>query len=491
LPIKWSTKMTTKDSPAAIRLENILENTLDGIFVLDQERRFMVFNAASERITGYSRSDILGSQCQCHTVMECADEQGRGIPRSLCPGLQVLKGEIPSAKQRVRLRRKDGSFAWVETCYTALRSDDGDAIQCVLGVVRDVTEAKQKDDDLRSITENLREEVSRLRAEIRDRYGFSSIISRSPAMKVVFEKMRAACNNNSAVLICGEAGAGKELIARTIHHNGLQKDGRFVPLNCAALSKDQLEAELFGYVKGAGPQPGSSDFEGLLRASEDGTLFLDEVTGLPMDTQVKLARALQDGRARPVGSTQEYPVNVRIIASTSRSISEAVASGWLRRELYYLLSVIAIEVPPLRDRKDDIPFLVEHFVTEFNTRSLRRVKTIHPLVWPTLLQHDWSGNVRELRNAIESAIAVGSGSELQANDLPSLVRGDTVEVFEGDKKLDLPLDDVLASVERRAILSALRRAGGQRSRAARAMGVSRSRLYRRMEALGIHPREDL
>ncbi|MBN1510854.1 MAG: sigma 54-interacting transcriptional regulator [Phycisphaerae bacterium] len=480
--------MTSTRDTGTLSLEALLEHTMDGIFVMDSARRFLVFNAACERITGYSRNEVIGSQCDCSTLLECADEQGRSLPSTLCPGLQVFRGEVPSARQRLRLRRKDGSFAWVETHYTMLKN--GGETGAVLAVMRDVSETKQTEAELRAITENLREEVSRLRADIQERYGFSNLISHSRIMNTVFEKIRAACNNSSAVLICGQPGAGKELIARTIHHNGLQKEGRFVPLNCSALSKDQLEAELFGYAKGSGPQP-NMEFQGLLRAAAGGTLFLDELTEMPVDTQAKLARALQDGRVRPFGSTEEYPVNVRVIASTPQGVSDAVASGWLRRDLYYLLSVITIEAPTLHERKEDIPFLVEHFVSEFNRQSLRQVKSIHPLVWPALLQYDWPGNVRELRNAIESAIAVGSGPELKVEDLPNLVRGDTVEIFEGDKKLDLPLDDVLASVERRAILSALRRAGGQRSRAARAMGVSRSRLYRRMEALGIHPREDL
>ena len=481
--------MASPSTSKSVRMEDIFENTLDGIFVIDGSRRFLMLNRACERITGYTREDIIGKQCACSSVMECADEQGRSIPASLCPGLQVFRGEAPAGRHRKRLHRKNGSYVWVETQYTALKDENGQVVR-VLAVMRDVTESKRNDDELRSITENLREEVLRLRAEIQERYGFSNIISHSDKMQTVFEKIRAACNNSSAVLICGQAGTGKELIARTIHHNGLQKDGKFVPLNCSALSKDQLEVELFGYTKGAGPQA-NAEFEGLFRAADGGTLFLDEITEMPVDTQVKLARALQDGRVRPASSSQEYPVNVRVIATTSRNVQEAVASGWLRRDLYYLLSVITVETPTLNERKEDIPFLVEHFVSELNRKTLRQIKAIHPLVWPTLLDYEWPGNVRELRNAIESAIAVGSGADLKADDLPNLVRGETVNIFEGDKQLDLPLDDVLASVERRAILSALRRAGGQRSRAARVMGISRSRLYRRMDALGIHPREDL
>ncbi len=384
--------MTSVRESKSIQLDDLLENTMDGIFVFDGNRRFLIFNSACERITGYMRDEVLGQECSCHSVMECADEQGRTLTTSLCPGLQVYGGELSSAKQRIRIRRMDGSFAWVETQYTALKNREG-VVHGVLAVMRDVTESKHRDEELRSITENLREEISRLRADIQDRYGFSNIISHSDTMRSVFEKIRAACNNSSAVMICGQAGTGKELVARTIHHNGLQKEGRFVPLNCSALSRDQLEAELFGYIKGAGPQP-NTEFEGLIRAAEGGTLFLDEVTEMPVDTQAKLTRALQDGRVRPAGSSEEYPVNVRVIATTSRNVSEAVASGWLRRDLYYLLSVISVETPTLAERKEDIPFLVEHFVTEFNRQSLRQVKSIHPLLWPTLLQYDWPGNGR-------------------------------------------------------------------------------------------------
>jgi PAS domain S-box-containing protein len=481
--------MKSTSNNSDIRVESILDHTLDGVFVVDAERRFLFFNAGCERITGYDRSEVVGSQCQCATIMECADEQGRRITAALCPGLQVLNGDMAATRRRMRLRRKDGTFAWVEKIYTPLKNEQG-KVTCVIAVLRDVSQAKHDEDELRSVTENLREEVASLRAEIQNRYGFSNMISRSPKMQEVFEKIQAACNNRSAVLIFGEPGVGKELIARTIHYNGLQKEGRFVPLNCSTLSKDQLEGELFGYAKGTGPAT-NAEFEGLFRAAEGGTLFLDEITEMPADTQAKVARALQHGRIRPVGSSEEYPINVRVIASSSRNVSDAIASGWLRRSLYYLLNVLMIDAPRLEDRKEDIPFLVEHFVNEFNGQSLRQVRSIHPKVWPLLLQYEWPGNVRELRNAIESAIAMGSGSELQADDLPNLVRGEALEVFDSDKKLALPLDDLLASVERRAILSALRRAGGQRSRAARAMGVSRSRLYRRMEALGIHPREDL
>ncbi|HEY3245239.1 MAG TPA: sigma 54-interacting transcriptional regulator [Phycisphaerae bacterium] len=466
-----------------LELEDILSNTLDGVFLLDRQRRFIIFNSACERITGYSRSDLLGSQCRCHSVTECEDEWGRNLSGRLCPGMQIFTGQLPSAKQRMRIRHREGRHVWIETNYTPMKDREGQ-VACVLGVMRDITEAKDKEDQLRETTQNLREEVERLRAEIHRQYGFGSMVSRSPKMRQVFERVRAACTNSSSVLIGGESGAGKEVVARTIHHHGLQKDGPFVPLNASALSKDLIESELFGHVKGAFTGA-SIDFEGLFRAAEDGTIFLDEIAEMPSETQAKLLRALQDKRVRPVGSSREVPVNARVIAATNRNIADAVAGGRIRKDLYYRLSVITIEVPALRERKDDIPFLVEHFVSQFNTQSLRQVKTIHPDVWRLLLQYDWPGNVRELQNAIESAFAIGSGPELEPVDLPDLVRGETIQIHEDGERAAQPLDEMLASVERRAILTALQRAGGQRSRAARLMGVSRSRLYRRMQMLAI------
>ena len=468
-------------------VDDILNSTQDGVFLVDRDRRIVLFNDGCERLTGYNRAEVLGTQCHCHDVTDCEDEYGRSLMGRLCPGIQVFEGQAPAARQRMRIRRRDGSSVWTETTYTPL-SDDRGSISCVLAVVHDITDIKEKEDQLREITDNLRDEVERLRGEIRQRYGFSTIVSRSPKMESIFAKIRAACENTSPVLVSGPAGTGKELVARTIHYNGLHKDGPFVPVNCSAMAPNLIESELFGHLKGAFAGA-SMDFEGVLRAAEGGTIFLDEITGMPGETQVRLLRALQDKRVRPVGSTREVPINVRVIAATNAKPGGAVANGTLRKDLFYCLGVVDIEVPPLRERKEDVPFLVEHFITQFNRQSRRQVKGVAADVWHVLLRYDWPGNVRELQNAVESAFAIGSEPELQAGDLPDLIRGEAIEIRENFEPTDMPLDDILATVERRAILSALRRAGGQRSRAARAIRISRSRLYRRMDALGIRPRE--
>jgi len=475
---------------AELRLDALLDSTQDGVLVVDRDRRVVLFNDACERLTGFRREEVLGTQCRCREPADCDVEDGRSLIGRLCPGRTLFDQDVPGlVRQRLRMRRRDGRHIWAETSYTPLPGRDGQ-VSCVLAVVRDITAVQESEQALRQSTENLREQLERLRGEIRQTHGFSTLISRSKAMQTVFEKIRAAAENDCPVLITGEGGTGKELVARTIHETGVRKDGQLVPMSCSSTSPQFMEGELFGYVKGAFAGA-NIDFQGLLRAAEGGTLFLDEITGMSLDTQAKLLRVLEEGRVRPLGSTRETPVNARIVAATSFSPVEAVAGGRMRKDLYYRLGVVTVELPPLRERKEDIPFLVQHFLTRCTRKNGEQVSQVAGEVWPILFRHDWPGNVRELRNAIESAVAIGQNPQLESADLPELIRGEAVDIRDNGDGGDLSLDEVLASVERRAILSALRRAGGQRSQAARAIGISRSRLYRRMEALGIRPSDDL
>ncbi len=481
--------MNTVTKDLLLTSTDALDQTQDGVFIIDQDRRILLFNQACERLTGYRRGEVIGAHCQCNDLAECEDEHGRSLVGKLCPGLQVFQGMLPSVRQRVRLRRREGGYVWAETTYLPLAGVGGQ-VACVLAVVRDITAIKEQEDQLQSGASDLRSEVDRIRGEIRQRYGFSTVVSRNPRMEAVFAKIKAAGSSDRPVLISGEPGSGKELLARTIHAIGLQKDGPFVPVNCSALAADSVEGELFGYVRGSLPEA-RMDYQGLFRAAHGGTIFLDEVSALPPDVQGKLLRVLEDRRVCPVGGSREMPVTTRIVAATALQPAEAVSSGALRKDLFYRLAVIGIELPPLRERKEDIPYLVTHFLAQFNRQGGRQIDSVSPDVWPELLRYDWPGNVRELHNAVESAVALGNGPELSLKDLPDLVRGEAIELRNGAEQTDLPLDEVLASVERQAILAALRRAGGQRSRAARAISISRSRLYRRMEALGISPREDV
>lgn len=459
----------------SVDLEKVLSQTLDGIFVVDRDRRFLLFNEGCSRITGYDSSEIVGAQCRCHEVVDCEDEYGRSLAGRLCPGLDVLQGAPWSRLQRMRLARKDGGTVWVETAYTPIKGPGG-KVECVVGVMRDVSESMEKEEFLRGVTDDLRGQVERLQRELREHYGFASIISKSPAMRPVLEQIRSACTNASSVLIVGEAGTNKEDVARTIHYNGLQKDRPFVAVACEGFSKGMAEGELFG----------TTGSKGLIRAADGGTLYLEEVGALSHPAQARLLRALKDRTVRPVGDSAEFPVDVRVIATADPA---ALNAGAVREDLHYFLSVIRIQLPPLRERKEDIPYLVGQAMERFSRKGLRKVGEIGQRVWDLLVSYDWPGNERDLTHAIESALATGHGPTLQAADLPGSLRGDPSA--NGSAPGDGALDQLLAQVEKQAILSALQRAGGRRNRAAKLLAISRSRLYRRLEALQITtPKQD-
>lgn len=470
-----------------VTLDALLAHINDGICVLNRNREYVYFNSAAERMTGFRASELLGTGCKCTDVTDCVDEHGRSLAGSLCPGLAVLAGEVTSRKQRLTLTTKDGQSRNIHAIYTGLGDVDGKP-EYLIVVFRDIAEETAREEHwLRTIGE-LRDEVDRLRQTLREQYGFAGIISRSPRMQIVLERIRAACGNSSPVLICGEPGTGKEMVARTIHCNGLQKDAPFITFSVSATPPDRIDADLFGYAPGSIPGT-TAGCAGLYLAADEGTLFIKDVDRLPQSTQVRLLQTMQERAVRAIGSTQANPAHVRIIASTTRSVEELISSGILREDLYYRLNVITIEVPALRLRKEDIPLLVEHFVRLHNAESAQQVSEIAPEVWAALSGHDWPGNVRELQNVIESAFVASSGNVL----LPEVVNlaGRHSSQRANGQNQAVSLDDILCDTERRAILTALRRARGQRSLAAKYMGISRSRLYRRMEALGIASKKDL
>jgi two-component system response regulator HydG len=276
------------------------------------------------------------------------------------------------------------------------------------------------------------------------------------------------------VLILGESGTGKELVAKSIHFSGPRKDRPFAPVDCSALVPTLIESELFGYVKGAftGAQHGK---QGLLEAAQGGTLFLDEIGDIPVDLQAKLLRALQEREVKPVGSTERRRIDVRIIAATHRDLESAIKSGTFRQDLYFRLNVVQVKLPPLRERKSDIPLLVTSFLDKFSDPQ-QPPRTISEDAMRQLIGYDWPGNVRELENAIERAVALGSGPIVQVADLPSNLQYPTTERVP-DKNELLPLEEL----ERRAILRTLRETGGDKLAAARILGIGKTTLYRKLK----------
>jgi len=310
-----------------------------------------------------------------------------------------------------------------------------------------------------------------------DRSRFCGIVGASPAMRALYQRIDAAGKTRGTVLIVGESGTGKELVARALHETGRKPETPFVALNCAAIPKDLIESELFGYKRGAF-SGANTEYPGLFRAAEGGTLFLDEVTEMGADTQSKLLRAIQEHAVRPVGSTREVPFNVRLVASTNRDPEEAVRSHVLREDLYYRLQANTLQVPPLRNRLEDVPLLVDYFITLFNDRLGRTIVTegIEQQALAMLGQSKWPGNVRELANAVESAMTFGTEPLIRLEDLPPSITG--IQLRRPADPAPSPVNSVtFAEVERNLILRALESNEWNKSRAAAMLRISRKKLY--------------
>jgi len=323
-------------------------------------------------------------------------------------------------------------------------------------------------------------EAKYLPAEERTR--FHGLVGKSPAMRELYRRVEAVGRARAIALVIGESGTGKELVARAIHECGPNPSSPFVPLNCAALPKELIESELFGYKRGAF-SGATAEYLGLFRAADGGTLFLDEITEMNPDTQSKLLRAIQERRVRPVGSSAEVQVDVRVIASTNRDPEQAIAERQFRQDLYYRLQASILRVPPLRDRLDDIPLLVQHFIDLFNQKLLRPtpVTGIEDSALEAMRSYSWPGNVRELSNAIEGAFIFGRTPMIELANLPPQVGGKrppgavTVSVAVG----------TFAEAERDIIARALEMAGGNKVHAARTLKISRKRLYAKIEKYGL------
>jgi two-component system response regulator PilR (NtrC family) len=321
----------------------------------------------------------------------------------------------------------------------------------------------------------LRSEVVRLRHEVGRRYGLDRVIGVSPVMASLFEMVRAIAPTSSTVLITGESGTGKELVARAIHGLSGRAQGPFVTVNCGALPDTLLESELFGHMKGAFTDA-RQDKKGLFEAAHGGTLFLDEVGETSPSMQVKLLRALQDRRIRRLGGTAEIPVDVRVIAATNLSLEDLVREKRFREDLYYRLQVIPIQTPPLRERREDIRLLAQHFLEQFARQMGKEVAKLSEAALVRLERYSWPGNVRELENVIERAVALETTAAVLPERLPALLQ-DAARSDDGPPiGPDFSLDAHLQAVERRFLAEALAQSGGDRSEAARLLGVNARRL---------------
>lgn len=366
------------------------------------------------------------------------------------------------------------AFGTIESAIKAMK----------MGAYDYITKPFQMDElvlTVRKALENrlLKKEVIRLRKEVESRYDFHQLIGKSPSMQKIYDLIERISDSLSNVLITGESGTGKELVAKAIHYNGVRKEGPFVAINCAAIPETLLESELFGYKKGAFTDA-KSDKKGLIFEANEGTLFLDEITEMPLTLQAKLLRVIEEREVRPLGDTNSYPIDVRIISTSNRDIASLIQQGRFREDLYYRLKVIDIEMPPLRERKEDIPILVQHFIHKFSKELKKAVSSVPEDALKILLNYSWPGNIRELENIIQRAITLSQHEVILPEDLPaSIIQKIDEKLFEKALEEKFTLDQL----EKEYIKRVLIETGGNKSKAAERLGLDRKTLYRKLEEL--------
>jgi len=391
-------------------------------------------------------------------------------------GIQVLKHVRDISPQTLVILMT--AHATVETAVEAIRLGAQDYMLKPL-IFDEVLLRVRRLMDYRSLAW----EAQMLRKEVNRHFSTDHPVGRSKVMREIFALVEKVAPTPATVLITGESGVGKEVITRALHRNSLRHDKVFLPINCSAIPETLLESQLFGYVRGAFTGATNSQ-EGLFQRANGGTIFLDEIGEMPPALQPKLLRVLEEKKVLPVGSTNPVKVDVRIIASTNRDLEEEVAAGRFREDLFYRLNVIGIYVPPLRERREDIPLLVEHLIRRHNQEMNLNYKGADNATMKKLMSLPWKGNIRELDNAIERAMILGDGEWIQAEDVPSRDSSDDDLVFEEDN-----LSAALNAYERRHIMRILEKTDGDKRQAADLMGISVSSIYRKLDELGIEHRK--
>ncbi|MFZ0313549.1 MAG: sigma-54 dependent transcriptional regulator [Candidatus Korobacteraceae bacterium] len=391
-------------------------------------------------------------------------------------GLEILR--------EVKQRRPEAvtivmtGFATVQSAVQAMKLGAYDYITKPFNFDELRLELERVTDHLKLTTEN-----RLLREQLRSKQGFGPLVGHSPEMEKLYRIIAKAAHSSHPVLILGESGTGKELVARSIHYAGPHKDKPFIPVDCGSLVPTLIESELFGYVRGAFTGAVRSK-EGLLATAEGGTVFLDEVGELPVDLQAKLLRAIQEKEIRPVGGTRAMPINVRILAATNRDLDAAVSQGTFRRDLYFRLNVLTLRIPPLRERKQDIPMLIGHALERINQGIAGSQHIVGDDALRLMLNYDWPGNVRELENCIERACTTCSLPTIHMADLPSQIRDAEALLAAPEGAADPAGITPLEEMEKQAILHAIQVLDGDKLEAAHRLGIGKTTLYRKLKEYG-------
>ncbi len=434
--------------------ESIIDTMKEGLLVVNPEGTIIAVNPAAEALTGYSAQELIGSSCR---VLDCTGcvIYGDGPGEKWCKLFQ--EGMVKAKK--CLITHKDHRSVSVVKNATVLRGPDGR----IIGAVETLTDIS---DFVRQ-----QEEIMALRKTLDLSDNYFGILGKSAPMQRLFEMIESVAQSDAPVIINGQSGTGKELVARAIHWASPRQDKPFIKVSCAALNENLLETELFGHVKGAYTGADRSRV-GRFEAAHGGSIFLDEIGDIPPATQVKLLRVLEEKEIERVGDHTPIPVDVRIITATNKNLEDLVARGAFREDLYFRIHVFPLTIPPLRERPEDIPIIIQHFVEQNHATSGKKIAGLSPEAVARLTSYTWPGNVRELRNAIEYALVLCPGGEIGAHHLPHKI---------APARDCPPPAESLKVRERDELVQVLRQAGGNQSAAARQLGVSRVTVWKRMK----------
>ena len=434
------------------QMRMIINSVADGVFTVDENFFITSFNRAAEGITGVPAEEALGKPC--------CDVFRAEICEADCALKRTILSDKPVVNQAVFILRSDGKRVPISISTAALKNDRGQ----VLGGV----------ETFRDLTV-----VEALRKEVEKSFTFEDIISRNEKMRDIFAILPDVAVSDSTILIQGESGTGKELMANAIHNLSSRRKRPFIIVNCGAIPDNLLESELFGYKAGAFTDA-KRDKPGRFAQAHGGTLFLDEIGDVSPALQVRLLRVLQDGGFQPLGGTEAVKVNVRILCATNKDLKALVGEGKFREDLFYRIKVFELSLPPLRERREDIPILAEHFINRMNSLRGKDISGFSREALAALMHYDWPGNIRELQNAIEHAFILCHGGLIDVRRLPFPLRE------AGISKDGIPAGLTLAEIEARMIKEALARNNGQKLAAARELGIDKTTLWRKLRRMEAH-----
>ena len=468
--------MTLLAADTASSVEQNSDSNLLNLLIVDDERSVRESCREVATALGFHTS-IADSPEHCYRILDSTnmDVVLLDLRLPVMNGMEVLR-EIK--------RRRPDTVVVIMTGFATVQS----AVQAMKFGAYDYITKPFNFDELRHVLDRvtaqlkLATENRLLREQVKSKHGFGAMVGQAPEMERLYRIIGKAASATHPVLILGESGTGKELVARSIHYSGLFRDKPFIPVDCGSLVPTLIESELFGYVKGAFTGAVRAK-DGLMAAADGGTVFLDEVGELPVDLQAKLLRALQEKEIRPVGGARAIPINVRVLAATNRELEEAVQQGTFRRDLYFRLNVLTLRVPPLRERKQDIPLLAGH-ILERVARTTGVQRNISDDALNLMLNYEWPGNVRELENCLERACALTTGPTVYVTDLPTALKNFHAQAPVVPVSLESTGISPLAELEKRAILHAITTLHGDKLEAAKQLGIGKTTLYRKLKEYG-------